>query len=212
MKFLAILLASALGAAHFVLEVPPSIGFNDAIEATAPCDGFDITSRKIVTDFPVAGSPIQILSTHPKAEWEVRAALLNNTSNFTYMVPRISQQGIGIFCLPSVPGIADWEGLEVIMQMIQHAVDGALYQCAALKFVSGPPASIPSSCKNATGIIASFISGSETATATATSIVAATTLVTAPTTATTSASAASSYKRFEDLCYVLAIGAAGLMI
>ncbi|KAK3938583.1 hypothetical protein QBC46DRAFT_220684, partial [Diplogelasinospora grovesii] len=151
-----------LVAGHFVLQVPTSIGFDDVKEGTAPCGGFDITSRTGVSEWPVAGAPIQIISTHPQAEWEIKAALLNDT--FRYLLPKISQQGLGEFCLPSVPGIKEWEGLDGVMQMIQHAVDGALYQCAAIKFVGGAAASVPDSCKNASSIVASFEPGTDTGT------------------------------------------------
>lgn len=126
-----LLLLSALAAVawgHFVLQVPTSLGFDDSKEGMAPCGGFDITNRNTVTNWPILGAPIQIISTHPQADWEIRAALLNDTGNFVYMVPPLSQQGLGTFCLPAVPGVADWEGKDAVLQMIQHAVDGALYQ------------------------------------------------------------------------------------
>ncbi|KAK1763048.1 hypothetical protein QBC33DRAFT_460267 [Phialemonium atrogriseum] len=151
------LLAFTTGAlSHFVLQVPASIGFSDSLEGTGPCGSFDITSRTGESNWPVAGAPIQVITTHPHADWQIRAALLNDTSAFRNLVPNVSQGGIGTFCLPAVPGIAEWEGLEAVMQMTQHAVDGALYQCAAIKFVSGSAASVPGTCKNSTGITATF--------------------------------------------------------
>jgi hypothetical protein len=125
--------------AHFVLQVPTSLGFNDALEATAPCDGFDIGDRsKGVTDWPVNGAPVQILTTHPDVQLEIKAALLSNTSSFKFLVPVVAQHGVGTFCIPSVPGIADWVGQQAVFQMIQHAPDGALYQVRAITLPPGP--------------------------------------------------------------------------
>lgn len=119
---------ASLGAAHFVLQVPTSLGFDDANEGTAPCGNFDIAARTSVTEWPVSGYPVQVISTHPGATWQIRAALTNDTSTFRNLVPDMVQQGLGTFCLPAVPGIADWVGKDAVMQMIQTAVDGKLYQ------------------------------------------------------------------------------------
>ncbi len=114
--------------AHFVLQVPTSLGFDDALEGAGPCGSFDITDRHTVTPWPLAGGPVQVISTHPKADWTISAALLNSTGSFRPMVPQIRQAGLGTFCLPAVPGIPDWEGQDAVLQMIQNAADGLLYQ------------------------------------------------------------------------------------
>jgi len=180
--------AITMGAhAHFVLQVPTSLGFDDAKEGTAPCGNLDIKDRsKGVTEWPTGGYPIQIISTHPDAEWEIQAALLNDTGTFKKLVPRVRQKGLGTFCMPQVPGLAAWKGQDAVFQMIQHAVDGALYQvrepreavllppsssqrcapcsprsqCAAVKFVDGAAGAVPSSCKNSTDVSAVFLTDS----------------------------------------------------
>lgn len=113
---------------HFVLQIPPSIGFNDVKEDQEPCGGFDIKSREKVTDWPVAGHPIGVVSTHPGATWQFRAALIEEPENFVDLLPNLIQDGMGNFCLQSVPGFADWVGRDAVFQMIQTAVDGRLYQ------------------------------------------------------------------------------------
>ncbi|KAH8879302.1 hypothetical protein GQ53DRAFT_583747, partial [Thozetella sp. PMI_491] len=155
---------SARSNAHFVLQVPTSIGYSDVNEGTAPCGGYDITTRSTgVTDWPITGGPVQVLSTHPEAQWEINAALLNDTSKLKPMVPMIKQGGLGSICFTSIPGLQDWVGQDAAFQIVQHAVDGALYQCAAIRFVEGPAATVPGSCKNASGVTAQFIPGTESA-------------------------------------------------
>jgi hypothetical protein len=119
---------AAISSAHFVLQVPTSLGFDDVKEDIAPCGGFDIAADKVVTDWPLSGGHIQVISTHVKAKWDIRAALLSDVANFTDMLPTIAQEGLGTFCLPTVPGIAAWKGKEAVLQIIQTATDGKLYQ------------------------------------------------------------------------------------
>lgn len=104
---------ASLGVAHFVLEVPTSIGYEDIKEASPPCGGFDITSRAAVTEWPLAGAPLKIISTHPQSRYTIQATLFSdaagasgNNLNFTKMVPHVMQSGRGGLCLPAVPGIA----------------------------------------------------------------------------------------------------------
>ncbi|RVD84765.1 uncharacterized protein DFL_006490 [Arthrobotrys flagrans] len=141
--------------AHFLLNTPPTIGFSDDDEGTYPCGSFNVTSRKTVTDFPIAGLPISVTSTHPEDTWFFRAALLNDTENWVDLLPAISQQGTGDFCNPSVPGPAAWEGEDGVVQIVAIAPDGFLFQCAAVKFVRGSAAA-SGSCKNGTKVSAEF--------------------------------------------------------
>ncbi|EPS37515.1 hypothetical protein H072_8797 [Dactylellina haptotyla CBS 200.50] len=157
LRYLSILAAALLPAAtaHFVLQVPVSLGFEDEKEDQSPCGGFDIKGRTTVTDWPIGGYPIGVVSTHPDAVWQIRAALLENTSEFVDLVPDIKQQGMGNFCLSSIPGYAAWVGKDAVLQVIQTAADGQLFQCAAIKFVDGSAASVPGNCKNGTNVVAS---------------------------------------------------------
>ncbi|KAF2243176.1 hypothetical protein BU26DRAFT_570570 [Trematosphaeria pertusa] len=121
--------------AHFVLQVPTSLGFDDAKETESPCGSFSATDRSTgVTNYPIAGAPVQMLTTHT------------------------SQTGVGTFCLPQVPVNAAWAGQDAILQVIQHGPDGTLFQCAAIKFVTGGAADVPGSCVS-TDITASFLGG-----------------------------------------------------
>ncbi len=151
---LLLLAFASLAFSHFVLEVPTSIGYDDMEEATPPCGGFDITNRTAVTEWPIAGAPLKIISTHPFAQYTIQAALALNAAavnggnfNFTKMVPLVSQSGRGGLCLPAVPGIAAWEGKDAVVQVIQAATDGQLYQVREAFFLliildRGSPASV----------------------------------------------------------------------
>ncbi|KAK6511728.1 hypothetical protein TWF481_000634 [Arthrobotrys musiformis] len=153
---LAVAAALPLANAHFVLQIPTSLGFSDINEVQAPCGGFDIASRNKVTNWPIGGYPIGVVSTHPNAHWQIRAALLENTEEFVDLIPNIVQDGLGNFCLTRVPGIADWVGKDAVLQVVQRAVDGELYQCAAIKFVEGATASVPGNCRNGSSVVASI--------------------------------------------------------
>jgi hypothetical protein len=114
--------------AHFVLQSPVSLGFNDGLETTGPCDGFDISSRTNVNKYPVGGYPIHVLTTHNSVVFKYSAALLNDTGTWVEIIPPVKQTGVGDFCLPSVPGYAPWIGLDAVLQIVQFAPDGILYQ------------------------------------------------------------------------------------
>ncbi|KAK6336090.1 hypothetical protein TWF696_001658 [Orbilia brochopaga] len=142
--------------AHFLLNSPPTIGFSDDEEGDYPCGSFDATDRKTVTDFPIGGIPIALTSTHPEVTWFYRAALLNDTNNWVDLYQSITQVGQGNFCSQNVPGLADWEGQDAVLQIAASAPDGWLFQCSAIKFVSGAATAPGGSCRNATSVKASF--------------------------------------------------------
>lgn len=162
-KSAALLLAIAaapLAAGHFVLQVPESIGYVDKDEDKGPCGGFDINTRQPLVEWPISGHPVQVISTHTKSLWTIQAALLSDPTNFRLLVPKIDQSGLGTFCEPVIPGIAEWEGKDAVVQMTQEAVDGKLYQCAAVRFVNKPAAAAPATCKNSTNLVAVYVGGS----------------------------------------------------
>ncbi|KAK6335738.1 hypothetical protein TWF730_003116 [Orbilia blumenaviensis] len=149
------LLLLPFASSHFLLNTPPTIGFSDDDEGVYPCGSFDATNRKTVTDFPIAGIPISVTSTHPEDTWFFRAALLNDTENWVDLLPAILQQGTGDFCNPIVAGPAAWEGEDGVVQIVASAPDGFLFQCAAVKFVGGAAAA-PGNCKNGSKVTAEF--------------------------------------------------------
>ncbi|KAH7113800.1 hypothetical protein B0J11DRAFT_445783 [Dendryphion nanum] len=146
-----------LSQAHFILQTPPSIGFEDTKEGEAPCGGFDVKNRDKVTEWPINGYPVHLRSTHGRSTFTYKAALVNNTNEFVKLLPDVAQEGLGDFCLTAVPGRREWVGLEAVVQIAQEAVDGKLYQCAAVKFTDGSAFTPEASCRNQTGLKATFL-------------------------------------------------------
>ncbi|RHZ64897.1 copper acquisition factor BIM1-like domain-containing protein [Aspergillus thermomutatus] len=167
-------------AAHFLLNYPPTIGFDDSLETTPPCGSFTVDfSTDNVTDFHVGGNAIAVTSIHPQATWLFRATLdITAAGNWTALLPAVQQTGLGDFCEPVVTVPASWAGKKGVIGVVQDAPDGILYQvrssasplvsrtcldhiltleqqCAAVNFVTGTQPA-PSSCKNVTGLTATF--------------------------------------------------------
>ena len=127
--FLKLVGLASLTGAHFFLETPIAIGFDDLTLTEAPCGGFDPTDRSAgVTEWSVLGYPIALITTHLNVNWTFRAALLSDVTNWVDVFPRIHQTGIAEFCLPEVPGIEAWIGQDAVVQIIQEAPDGLLHQ------------------------------------------------------------------------------------
>ncbi|KAK6533721.1 hypothetical protein TWF694_002652 [Orbilia ellipsospora] len=158
LKSIVLLGLSHLASAHFLLNSPPTIGFSDDDEGTYPCGSFDATDRKTVTNFPVGGIAVSVTSTHPQDTWFIRAALTNDTENWVELIPPVSQQGQGNFCFSNVPGLAAWENLDAVLQVITLAPDGYLFQCSAIKFVSGAAIPPDAKCTNVKGVSSSILS------------------------------------------------------
>ncbi|RMZ79362.1 hypothetical protein DV738_g3304, partial [Chaetothyriales sp. CBS 135597] len=146
-----------LSSAHFVLNYPPSLGFDDELEGNEPCGGQDITFADNDTNVPVGGFSISVLSTHPQAQWLFRATLSQEAPfNWTNLLPVVEASGLGNFCPTGLTAPEEFEGQKGVIQVIQGAVDGNLYQCAAVNFVTGVNSTIGSACTNATGVTATI--------------------------------------------------------
>jgi hypothetical protein len=128
MNLLGIVLAFApLVSAHFLLHYPTTVGFDDDNEGESPCGSFtNFTGNG--TTIQVGGFPIQLQSTHPEADWEFRAMQGTTGSNWTTMMSIIHQVGLGDFCIPDFKVPDSWIGHTGLLQIIQNAVDGDLYQ------------------------------------------------------------------------------------
>ncbi|KAK1749466.1 hypothetical protein QBC47DRAFT_274093, partial [Echria macrotheca] len=147
-------LALPAASAHFVLNYPTSIGFDDEKMAEGPCGSFDATDRsKGVTKWSVGGSNIAVLSTHGRVTWEFNVALASDPTKFLPLVQEFGQSGAGYICFKGVPGFASWVGQPVVLQVVQHGHDGLLYQCAAIEFVPGGPDPAQDSCTNSNGVV-----------------------------------------------------------
>lgn len=125
-----LILAVRQSSSHFLLNYPPTIGFDDNLEATPPCGSFTVDFAKDnVTDFHVDGNAIAMMSIHPEATWLFRATLdLNATANWTSLLPVVQQSGLGDFCEPAVTAPSLWVGQKGVLGVVQHGPDGILYQ------------------------------------------------------------------------------------
>lgn len=159
-KVLALLAVLPSTFAHFILNYPTALGvFKDEEEGTAPCGGYDINFSGNVTEIPVGGFAVALMSTHPQADWLYRITTSTEEPyNWTNILPVVSESGLGAFCLPDLTVPSSFVGQQAIIQVTQDAADGELYQCAAVKFVEGSASSVPSACTNATGVTASLTS------------------------------------------------------
>jgi len=135
--FLLVVGGAALAQAHFVLQVPPSLGHESASEPKGPCGGFEISTRTPVTDFPVGGSPVGFLNTHNTAIFEFKAALLKDLSTWRYLTLALNLTGLGSFCEPSIPGVKEWAGQDAVLQVVQlDDHHGNLYQVSEVALES----------------------------------------------------------------------------
>jgi len=180
---------------HFLLNYPPTVGFDDSKETVSPCGGFTVAfSSDNVTDFHVGGDSIAVTSIHPQATWLFRATLdITAAGNYTNFLPTVQQSGLGDFCEPSLHLPAAWAGQKGVIQVVQDAPDGILYQCAAVNFVTGT-GTPPTSCKNVTGLSATYSADPALSTLPASGTAASSGSATATGSSTTTTSAASTTK------------------
>jgi hypothetical protein len=131
---LSLILGLAQVNAHFLLNYPVTVGFNDDQEATAPCGGFSVSFTN-VTNFYVGGDSIALTSTHPASTGLFRATLDTTAGgNWSVLLPAIAQQTQGQFCEQGVMVPASFAGQKGVIQVIEDAVDGQLFQVRLLIF------------------------------------------------------------------------------
>jgi hypothetical protein len=131
----ALLLASS-ASGHFLLRTPPTIGFDDSKEDTAPCGGFTPDFSKTVTDFHVGGEPIGTSQSHPSARWLYRATLDQTASGgWTQLYPIVLQNSLGFMCIQNVPAPEAWVGKRGVVGIVANGDDGLLYQVSFVSLV-----------------------------------------------------------------------------
>lgn len=132
----AILSLASLSSAHFLLNYPKSIGFDDDKEGTAPCGGFtpDISSGSSqLVDFHVGGDSLAMRGTHPQSNWLFRATLDGTAeSGWQQIFPIVQQSGLGNFCEPQITLPSSWAGKKGVISVVADAPDGLLYQVCGL--------------------------------------------------------------------------------
>ncbi|KAJ6259159.1 hypothetical protein Dda_6057 [Drechslerella dactyloides] len=161
-KSLLLLAFPLVAHAHFILRYPTPLGPSAANQETAPCGGYSFSESSPVTNFYVDGDAVAYSSSHPDVHVLYRVVEGNkadgNGLKWDQAFPIINQFGSGDFCEPHVTVPKSYVGKQGILQVIQNAVDGMLYGCAYVKFVSGKQPSLPDLCKNGTGVTAELSS------------------------------------------------------
>ncbi|KAJ8069198.1 hypothetical protein OCU04_002868 [Sclerotinia nivalis] len=97
-------------------------------------------------------------TTHPSTTWLFRAMVGDDTAaaNWTDLIPTVQQSGLGDFCQPTVTVPSTFAGNNGVVNVVADGPDGLLYQCAAVSFVQGAATAVPTTCKNGTGVSASY--------------------------------------------------------
>lgn len=126
------LLLPTLASAHFLLNYPQPLGYPDFDEDTegdSPCGGRSITFADNDTSISVSGFQLATRTTHPQANWLLRATLdTAEPYNWTDISDVIMQSGLGNFCATNLSLPAEFVGKKGLIQVTQQAVDGDLYQ------------------------------------------------------------------------------------
>jgi hypothetical protein len=146
MKLISLLPLPALAGlttAHFLLNYPPTLGFDDDNESIAPCGGFPVVFNSSDVQVQADGFPIALKSTHPEADWLFRATLSQSEPfNWTNLLPVVHETGLGDFCIPDFKVPAEFVGHSGLLQIMESAVDGVLYQVDGIP-ESDPVAELP---------------------------------------------------------------------
>jgi hypothetical protein len=126
--FTSALLATQVSA-HFLLNYPATVGFDDDGEGTGPCGSETVDVAKAnITDFHVGGDTIFVTSSHPTANFLYRATLDTTLKgSFVNLRPVEMAVGIGDNCQPSVAVPGNFSG-QGVLQVIANSPDGILYQ------------------------------------------------------------------------------------
>jgi len=145
--------------AHFILQIPPNIGFDDDNEPNGPCGGFTPSfSSGNITDFHVGGDTIMALGAHPTITYIFRATLTEDASGGWQPLTGSDIQvvGLNLACNPDVPAPPAFAGNKGIIQVIADSPDGILFQCAVVNFVAGTATGPAKGCTNSTGVTMSY--------------------------------------------------------
>jgi hypothetical protein len=145
MRSILVLAAAAVASAHFTLDYPPSIGFEDDKETIAPCGGFIPNLSGSLVNFSVSGEWIQINNHHPESLLHYRVAIEDNVT-WIELNPVVQQVGIGKLCIKTGAAPAGFAGKKGVFQVIGDGHGGALFQVPSIaKFVLIPSVAKPCS-------------------------------------------------------------------
>lgn len=121
-------LLSTPSASHFVLQAPPSLGFDSNSEDDSPCGGPDLSFSN-ASDYHAGGDAVALTTLHPQSNFLFRGQLQGSAqNNWTNLLPVVQESGLGSFCESSVAVPPNWVGQTGVLQVIQDAEDGVHYQ------------------------------------------------------------------------------------
>ncbi|KLU84845.1 hypothetical protein MAPG_03880 [Magnaporthiopsis poae ATCC 64411] len=156
----AILLVAALaaspGSAHFLLRLPPSMGYLLDTTGVAPCGGFSFSGNVSGHNYPVKGYPFAATSTVHNVTYTVKVRLLKDPQDtFHEILPPVFVNHYGTFCLPSVPVNRSWIGEPAEYHVVSNDVTSTTYQCSVIRFTDQDAfnSSTRAECKNTSNVI-----------------------------------------------------------
>jgi hypothetical protein len=131
---IAVALRATRACCSFLLNYPESAGYNTLTEPNAPCGGADANIEKSnMTFWNVGGGSIYLTSEYKVTDYLFRATLdANLTDGWVNLFLILQQNGIGDFCLPSVPVPDSFNGQTGVLQVIANTTDGLFYQVNAV--------------------------------------------------------------------------------
>jgi hypothetical protein len=141
-KSIFLLAVASVASAHYTLDYPTSLGFDDAKENIAPCGGFIPNLDGTLVNFSMSGDWIQINNHHPESLLHYRVA---NVDNITWidLNPIVHQVGIGKLCIKTGSVPADFLGKTGVFQVIGDGHGGALFQVLSCRVTSNIVLSSP---------------------------------------------------------------------
>ncbi|QIX01143.1 hypothetical protein AMS68_006660 [Peltaster fructicola] len=158
-------LASCVSA-HFNLIWPPTAGFDDDVEGTSPCGGATVMVNSSSPQVSVDRFAALIRNGHPTGSFAFLATTDTSAPyNFT-LLQNVSSTGLGTFCANYIHAPSSFAGKAGVIQVIDQSVDGVLYQCAPVNFVSGSNDTLGSACQNGSGVALSYSGSQSTASST----------------------------------------------
>src|SRR5437762_8689331 len=113
--------------AHYTLDYPPTVGFNEDQEPNPPCGGFDPDISNL-TAWPLSGGEIAIDSYHPEMKLLYRAQLMGSKSWVNLTDGFLDMTGFGELCIKALAVPGNWSGKVGVVQTIGKPADGILYQ------------------------------------------------------------------------------------
>ncbi|KAL8376286.1 hypothetical protein RB595_007399 [Gaeumannomyces hyphopodioides] len=152
---LATALAASPGSAHFLLRLPPSMGYLLDSTGVAPCGGFTFHGNVSGNNYPVKGYPFAATSTVHNVTYTVKVRLLKEPQDvFHDILPPLFVNHYGTFCIPSVPVNRSWVGEPAEYHVISNDVTSTTYQCSVIRFTDQEAfnASTRHECKNTTNV------------------------------------------------------------